>query len=535
MVQEEAERKLLATGRIKKFIRWDTPDGKYHGVKSLFVAICENNHTVHKSYAALKRKGCKKCGIDQRALKRTIPHEEAEHRLMDMGNIKKVTGWKTESGSYEGKDSKFTAVCNNGHEFTQDYTSHVNSGHKCSKCSNCYSPTNEEAIENINNGPRDVKFIKWLTDTGKYQNDSSRFLAACSWNHEWSPTYDSIVHAQSGCSHCAGNIKRTTIQAISELYEQGIIKKVIDWKTSSGKYERANSEFIALCKNGHQFTQTFTWHISGGQCSICDDNVPITTEKARENIIKEGRVFGSIRWLTESGGYENNTSKFLAKCEKSHTVSQSYASYMKGHGCDTCGNISTGLKKRTPTEEVMSKLLSTGNIAEFKGWLTPSNAYEGKDSKFSALCPQGHKFTQSYNNHIKGHMGCGCADAGFNVNKPANLYIASQFAEDREIKLKFGITNGDPINRIRRQELKSIYQHRLLNYIKFNTGSEALSLELKLKHSLKTNAANKEDMPDGWTETFYINELPKFLEIVKKEYNGNWHKPPVLFEGICIG
>lgn len=523
----QAEQNILATGKVSTFICWLTKDGDYHGIHSRFQCRCNNGHIITKSYRSLvhSHKGCKTCGIASRAKKRMLPHAIAEEAILNR-KVALILGWETDSGKYEGKDSIFRGKClQNGHQFFQSYACHINHNHGCPDCNTSHKLSGDEVIQRINNSPKKIKFVRWATTTGKYQNSVlSRVILRCTQidsHPTWEASYQTIFSKKpksGACPICSGTIrrKRSKIQAKHELISKGVIGDFGYWDTASGEFENCNSYFVAYCKaKGHTIRQRFTSHVHGKTgCRSCAGNKKLSNKIALQNILSSQNTAIFLCWLTHSGSYENNQSRFLAICSQGHIFNQSYTAFMSQHECRTCGHNRIGVKKRTKPVVVERNIVDAGLVKYLICWNTPTGDYEGKDSSFTAIGHCGHVFTQTYANHIRGHLPCPCAKSGYNVHKPAYFYLCALISEGNVVAYKVGVTNNHFSLRIKKEERASIYVFHTVLTVRFRSGKKAKELESLIKSELKMFAVNSSDMPDGFTETFSTDQLSLCLGLI---------------------
>ena len=112
--------------------------------------------------------------------------------------------------------------------------------------------------------------------------------------------------------------------------------------------------------------------------------------------------------------------------------------------------------------------------------------------------------------------GCpGCSVTGFNDSKPGKLYINIINIDGREI-LKIGITNGDASKRSKfhvRHTCLSFHHHCIYEYHKGSIIRE-LESRLKIDFNSRRKVLTKQQLPDGYTETFDISilyEVQKYI------------------------
>lgn len=79
--------------------------------------------------------------------------------------------------------------------------------------------------------------------------------------------------------------------------------------------------------------------------------------------------------------------------------------------------------------------------------------------------------------------------------------------------LKIGITH-DPKERLGQQQLNSLFRHSLLFTKRFDSRVSAMQVEKTIKANFTGSRCFKEWLPDGWTETYELEDLDKILEII---------------------
>ena len=100
---------------------------------------------------------------------------------------------------------------------------------------------------------------------------------------------------------------------------------------------------------------------------------------------------------------------------------------------------------------------------------------------------------------------------GYRTSKPGWLYL--QTLSDEFIKI--GITNHTPERRMKEHKKNSQLTHKLVGKWYFEDGNIALNIETKIKRSFKCGVVSQDVMEDGFSETMYISELPKVLEVIR--------------------
>lgn len=109
-----------------------------------------------------------------------------------------------------------------------------------------------------------------------------------------------------------------------------------------------------------------------------------------------------------------------------------------------------------------------------------------------------------------------CCTRGFRSNKPAYLYLHRLIHISGLVFYKFGITNREPLDRVKQQASKFSGHCNLLFTRRFGVGLQALALESKIKKIAKGGCVSKSILPDGFTETFIEEDLGEIMNIMIK-------------------
>lgn len=116
---------------------------------------------------------------------------------------------------------------------------------------------------------------------------------------------------------------------------------------------------------------------------------------------------------------------------------------------------------------------------------------------------------------VAGNYGCPqCASYGFNPSIPATLYILSVKKDGKLLSYKFGIS-ATPKQRVRGLKSKNCLEITPLAFFKFELGSDAYKMEQILMKRFN-RYLTKDQMLDGYTETFRPEDLSSVLEVLHK-------------------
>ncbi|WP_429142589.1 hypothetical protein [Aeromonas veronii] len=115
---------------------------------------------------------------------------------------------------------------------------------------------------------------------------------------------------------------------------------------------------------------------------------------------------------------------------------------------------------------------------------------------------------------------CGAYSGGFDPTKVGSCYLYRwEHPETKHSFLKFGITNKEPDERVKRQSHKTTYKPFQLVAIPYPIGETAKALENALDAFQKVNGGcymPKEDFGDGYTETMSVEHEQSLKDIISE-------------------
>lgn len=192
-----------------------------------------------------------------------------------------------------------------------------------------------------------------------------------------------------------------------------------------------------------------------------------------------------------------------------------------GKTCPTCGYEDGAIKRCPSDEDVIASFLETDSFPEdTKFWKSNRTTSQGFYSYWFVNCPDCGVTAEAYVSDLrKGSKPCGCSP----YKKQRQGYINAIVDKNKNnIAIKFGIANR-AINRISRQRSSSIYEVINHSIWIFPSPEDCKSAEKECKDTLETSVLAKEEFQDGYTETTYVNNLDKIINIYK------------LFGGVLVG
>ena len=178
-------------------------------------------------------------------------------------------------------------------------------------------------------------------------------------------------------------------------------------------------------------------------------------------------------------------------------------------GCPACG-IAAVTK---PDDVMIRSFLASGSFhPDTKFWRSERLNTDGHKCYWYLLCPECGDTGESFTGDLqKGKRPCTC-----NVHRQQEAYI-NWVVDDREnaVAIKFGIANNSK-QRLKRQNLRSVYtliQHSIHSFTDVHSCRKA---ERECLQELECGVVLKRDMKDGYTETTWLYNLDKIIEIYER-------------------
>lgn len=223
---------------------------------------------------------------------------------------------------------------------------------------------------------------------------------------------------------------------------------------------------------------------------------------------KHGLVFKG--W---SGGFIGGDSKCLINCPiHGDYISSRVSTFTRlDNKCRGCFYESLKLSE----EEWSSVFLSSGSFKEgTRFWRSENKNTSGWKTNFFIECGECKEVYERTSSALKeGNVPCSCGP-----NKQDFAYINLISDGRTPVALKFGISSK-PTFRFLQQKVQCVFDMTEFASWKFPEITKCREAESLCKKILQTKVLSKEEMPDGWTETTYISNLDKIIEIYES-YGG---------------
>lgn len=204
--------------------------------------------------------------------------------------------------------------------------------------------------------------------------------------------------------------------------------------------------------------------------------------------------------------WRGNATKIKMLCEKHGEWSSGDVNNLINNmrGCPLCGDEATTTSKIKPDVTMTASFLRSGGFhPETRFWRSDKKNY------WYVSCPECGETGESMSSHLqKGRRPCAC-----NMHRQQEGYI--NFVIDiqgRLLAIKFGIANNS-CERVKTQNRSSLYEVRQHLVYHFPEVASCKKAERDCKKELECGVLSKEEMPDGYTETTWVYNLEKVIEI----------------------
>ncbi len=282
----------------------------------------------------------------------------------------------------------------------------------------------------------------------EYINAKTKVKIACFTHGIFKQTPDNHLNGQK-CPHCAGIGKKTT----EEFIRQARIIHGGKFDYSNVVYVRKSTKVKIVCQNHGVFEQTPHGHLKGRGCLKCrNENTSLRQTQNKEDFIFKARKAHGDKYDYSQSKYAGSNIKTEIICPWHGLFVQTPHSHISGVGCPKCANNI----RKTTDEFIQQALIVHGERYDYS-----DVKYQDSKSKVNIKCPDHGLFKLAPDSHLSKRRGCpGCAEHGFDFNKPAIIYLL-QFQTDIASFWKIGITNRTICKRFlfnERRWIKAGYQ-----------------------------------------------------------------------------
>jgi hypothetical protein len=298
---------------------------------------------------------------------------------------------------YRGVGEKVRIRCKEHDEwFEQHANSHLNGRDGCSVCKNLKvgrwnALTQEEFIaRSINKHGDRFDYSRVV-----YVHRDEKVWIRCIEHDCWfEQTAGNHMLGCSSCVQCGGVVLTT-----EEFIRRATIKHNGKYDYSKAVYVSAKDPIEIICPIHKSFWQAAFSHMSGRGCIDCAGKRKKTTEL----FITEAIAIHGSRYDYFLVEYKCNDEPVQIICSAHGPFWQQPSNHLSGKGCDDCGRITTGLKRRRSLDE----FIRIANEAHDCKYNYSQSVYIDCKTHLTVICPSHGAFPITPDNHIH---GWGCPD-----------------------------------------------------------------------------------------------------------------------------
>ena len=292
--------------------------------------------------------------------------------------------------------------------------------------------------------------------------------------------------------------------------------EVIGWS----KKLRDNKYYILMCSVCAQDSELFgEGYFKVLKSSLVRGNSPCGCSKKHSWSSEQYAIICSrkaeslgYKFLRFEGVWKGNNTKITMFCKKHGEWSTGSIKHLVrlGTGCPECRNESYGDTNRKDDNVMVEAFLSSGGFhPDTKFWRSDRISSIGTKIYWFLLCPECGEIGESQGGSLNlGKCPCACS-----MQRQREGYINLITGTTGEIiAIKFGISR-DSNQRREQQNSKSMYEIIKHSIYIFPSVQQCKQAERECKKELETGVLSKIEVPDGHTETTWVYNLEKIIEI----------------------
>lgn len=292
---------------------------------------------------------------------------------------------------------------------------------------------------------------------------------------------------------------------LSDTYSQHL--KVLGWisKTPAGKKYVVECE---ICRQDPELHGDGLYTID--KPNLIKGVIPCACAKVfrwsdEQWCIKLARASDELKYkfIRYIGGKGSNRSAVFL-CEEHGAYTAGVYNYIQGKGCKRCHKANI-----KPDQEMISGFMQSGCFSE-ETIFTRSSRKDSKGAKvyWWVNCAVCGIIYESSAPHLKnGKQGCSCS-----IGNQRTAYLFQISDSQTPVALKFGITKS-PKARLYQQQKSSSFNIEPLGYWQFSDSIACKAAELECSRVLTCGIMSSSDFSDGYTETTFLNNFNKIIDI----------------------
>lgn len=175
-------------------------------------------------------------------------------------------------------------------------------------------------------------------------------------------------------------------------------------------------------------------------------------------------------------------------------------------------NRCPGCRNKKPDDVMIASFFASGAFhPDTKFWRSERKTKQGRKEYWYMSCPVCKEVVESYGKSLqRGSLACACSRL-----RQQEGYINFIIDVDTPVAIKFGVAR-DSKQRIKQQDVLSIYTIKQHSVYCFPSVASCKAAERECKKELECGVVLKRDMLDGWSETTWLYNLDKIVEIYER-------------------
>lgn len=185
-------------------------------------------------------------------------------------------------------------------------------------------------------------------------------------------------------------------------------------------------------------------------------------------------------------------------------------------GCPTCKAENTGkwakINNLKSDEVMIASFFASGAFhPETRFWKSTKTTRQGARSYWFVSCPECGGTAEALSGNLqRGGRPCDCIK-----QRQQECYINLIVDKGEAVAIKFGIAR-DSKERIKNQKRRAVYELHQHSVYTLPDAISCRNSERQCRQELECGVVLKRDMPDGYTETTWVYNLEKIIEIYEK-------------------
>lgn len=295
--------------------------------------------------------------------------------------------------------------------------------------------------------------------------------------------------------------------------------QVVGWSGKNKKGKGAKYYIVKCSKcssdselfNGGYFKSDKAGLIRGSTPCGCGKGVQWSKEQYTVLCQRKSKELG-YKFLGFNGEWKGTYTKIRMLCESHGEWGSGVITHLlsKGVGCPSCMTEKSREINRKPDAIMIQSFLDSKAFhSDTEFWRSERKSSEGRKIFWYMFCPECGEVGESLSANLqRGHRPCACSK-----HRQQECYINLLVdGNNTAVAVKFGIANNS-IRRAKQQNYKTPYEILQHSIYTFPSALSCKGAERECKQELECGVVLRRDMLDGYTETTWIYNLEKIIEI----------------------